>query len=210
MPEGPHHNIGIFSGLAAGPLETNFRYLDSLLDDGEGNSSPTLFSHSVHNAMAGYLSRIFKIHGPVSTLTSFTWPFLVALREATIAIAAGVVKYAIVVTAATASPAIDYALDKITEDQRNPLNSGAVCWILEEAVPGLGQQITVDHIFIQEKGCDGRALLLRQGEPSSVASPLLHAFELTDLFEAKLDSGQKGPVVWQSETAFGKATLHGF
>ena len=37
---------GLFFGTSFGPLETSFHFLDTLLDDGERQASPTLFSHS--------------------------------------------------------------------------------------------------------------------------------------------------------------------
>ena len=61
--------VGVFIGTAFGPLETNFESLGSLIDDGEGQISPTLFSHSVYNAAAGYVARLLDIRGPAMTIT---------------------------------------------------------------------------------------------------------------------------------------------
>ncbi|MCJ7818917.1 MAG: hypothetical protein MUP25_03745 [Syntrophales bacterium] len=66
----PADQTGIFIGTAYGPLETNFSSLASLIDDGEGQISPTLFSHSVYNAAAGYVARLLDIHGPALTITT--------------------------------------------------------------------------------------------------------------------------------------------
>jgi len=78
---------GVFIGTAFGPLETNFQSLGSLINDGEGQISPTLFSHSVYNAAAGYTARLLDFRGPALTVTDYGWPFLIALEEARLAVA---------------------------------------------------------------------------------------------------------------------------
>ena len=42
--------VGIVFGTSYGPLETTFRYQDTIIDDGDKGASPTLFANSVHNA----------------------------------------------------------------------------------------------------------------------------------------------------------------
>jgi hypothetical protein len=201
--------IGIYSGLAYGPLETNFRFLDSLLDGGEGCASPTIFSHSVHNAMAGYLSRVFKITGPVMTFTSFTWPFLIALREAFWALKTGSINRALVVAAEIYSPPLGYALKKLNNKYDHSLDSGAVCWILEAQSKNPQQKnLILQDIQVEEEASEDYWRLL----PGKVGSnpftyPLKHAFELTDRVK-KTMSADNSKLLWKSKDVFGKVTLH--
>lgn len=73
-------NCGLVICSGFGPMETNFEVLDQVVE--KEQTSPTLFSHSVFNAAAGYLTRIFKLHHTAFTLTDFTFPFFQGLEKA--------------------------------------------------------------------------------------------------------------------------------
>jgi 3-oxoacyl-[acyl-carrier-protein] synthase II len=75
-------NLGLILATAFGPHVTTFRFLDEILDYGDANVSPTLFSHSVHNAANSYISSNLGIHGPTLTLTNFSASFYQALLVA--------------------------------------------------------------------------------------------------------------------------------
>lgn len=75
-------NLGLILSTAFGPHVTTFRFLDEILDYGDGNVSPTLFSHSVHNAANAYISSNLGIHGPTLTLTNFSQSFYQGLLVA--------------------------------------------------------------------------------------------------------------------------------
>jgi len=66
---------GIVLGTAFGPHPTVFSFLNDILEFGDAGVSPTLFSHSVHNAAASYISVTLGLAGPAMTLTTFTDPF---------------------------------------------------------------------------------------------------------------------------------------
>ncbi len=66
---------GVVLGTAFGPHPTVFSFLDDILEFGDDAVSPTLFSHSVHNAAASYVSVALGLAGPAMTLTTFTDPF---------------------------------------------------------------------------------------------------------------------------------------
>lgn len=65
-----------------GPAQTTFEFLDSLIDHGDRLASPTLFSHSVHNAAAANIALLLGATGPSLTVSQFDRPFASALRTA--------------------------------------------------------------------------------------------------------------------------------
>ncbi len=73
---------GIIVGTAFGPHPTTFKFLDDIIDYGHGSVSPTLFSHSVHNAAASYIATTLQCRGPILTLAQFYFPFQYALFQA--------------------------------------------------------------------------------------------------------------------------------
>jgi len=79
--EGPERT-GLVVASAHGPLTTMFRYLDQVLDRGDGRGSPVLFASSLHNAPAAYLSLLLGMRGPSLTVTGFHHAFARALRAA--------------------------------------------------------------------------------------------------------------------------------
>ena len=74
--------IGIVLATAFGPHTTTFRFLDDILDYGDGGVSPTIFSSSVHSAAVSYISRALEIKGPTWTVTQFRNPFEEAMQLA--------------------------------------------------------------------------------------------------------------------------------
>jgi 3-oxoacyl-[acyl-carrier-protein] synthase II len=73
---------GIITATAFGAHVTTFDFLDHILEYGEANVSPTVFSNSVHNAAASYISSVFNIQGPTLTVTQFFFSFHSALQLA--------------------------------------------------------------------------------------------------------------------------------
>ena len=71
--------LGIILATAFGPQVTAFRFLDEIIDHGDASVSPTLFSHSVHNAAASYVASALGNHGPTLTVTQFGLSFHQAL-----------------------------------------------------------------------------------------------------------------------------------
>lgn len=72
-------NLGIILSSAFGPHVTTFRFLDDILNFGDAGVSPTLFSHSVHNAAASYIALSLGARGPTLTMTEFAGSFQQAL-----------------------------------------------------------------------------------------------------------------------------------
>jgi 3-oxoacyl-[acyl-carrier-protein] synthase II len=72
-------SLGIILATAFGAQVTAFRFLDEIIDHGDASVSPTLFSHSVHNAAASYIASALGNHGPTLTVTQFGLSFHQAL-----------------------------------------------------------------------------------------------------------------------------------
>ncbi|MCK5313131.1 MAG: beta-ketoacyl synthase chain length factor [Desulfobacteraceae bacterium] len=72
-------DISIILATQFGPHVTTFKFLDDLLDYSEISVSPTIFSHSVHNAAASYIASTLEIIGQTLTITSFIDPLRQAL-----------------------------------------------------------------------------------------------------------------------------------
>jgi hypothetical protein len=208
--------IGIFFGTSLGPLETNFRFLDTLLEDGEGLASPTLFSHSVHNAAPGYLARIFKIYGPSFALTSYAWPFLTALRQAVLSISSGVIARAVVVTGEMGSPLMYNAANRMTDGGDCHRAQGAVAWVID-ACPAQNTlpPLIIRNIEIDEQPCDAAGFLLRTGEKLILngraekcpPAPLAYAFSISSFLKERLVAGEREDFSCTIKAPFGQAEL---
>lgn len=70
---------GIILATAIGPHRTTFRFLDDIREFGDAKGSPTIFSHSVHNAAASYVAKTLNLQGQSFTLTDFFFSFQQAL-----------------------------------------------------------------------------------------------------------------------------------
>ncbi len=208
--------IGIFSGTGFGPLETNFRFLDTLFDDGEGQASPTLFSHSVHNAAAGYIARLFNMHGPAITLTSYAWPFLTALNQALLAISDRTISRAVVVTGEMTSPLLTAAGPRLDSNHKDG-RSGAVTWIIDKGFEEDPERyLKIKHLEINEKSCDVSTFLTRSGEmwaldgrtSEKTGGLLNYAFFLTECLKENFSGSKTEDRFWGIKAPFGNAVLH--
>lgn len=68
-------DLGIILATAFGPQVTGFRFLDDIIEYGETKVSPTVFSHSVHNAAVSYIASALDSRGPTLTVTQFFFSF---------------------------------------------------------------------------------------------------------------------------------------
>jgi 3-oxoacyl-(acyl-carrier-protein) synthase len=71
--------ISIILATQFGPHSTTFKFLDNILDYSDTSASPTIFSHSVHNAATSYIASCLGICGQALTITSFSDPLKQAL-----------------------------------------------------------------------------------------------------------------------------------
>ena len=75
IPEQNKARLGIILATAFGPHVTTFSFLDDILTYGDAGVSPTLFSHSVHNAATSYIASNLQARGPTLTMTQFADSF---------------------------------------------------------------------------------------------------------------------------------------
>jgi 3-oxoacyl-[acyl-carrier-protein] synthase II len=87
--EPDRNRLGIIVATGHGAARTTFKYQDSIIDGGDIGSSPTLFSHSVHNAAAANISILLGIRGPSLTVSQFELSVASALLTATLWLAEG-------------------------------------------------------------------------------------------------------------------------
>jgi len=104
-------NTGIILATAFGPHPTTFKFLDNLLDYKENEVSPTLFSHSVHNAAVSYIAAEFQINGPTLTLAGFDGVFAEALKLAQCWLENKVCSYVLLGAAEERGPVFDKVFD---------------------------------------------------------------------------------------------------
>ncbi|MBU0673127.1 MAG: hypothetical protein KJ950_00620 [Proteobacteria bacterium] len=202
---------GIFLGTAYGPLETNFESLASLIDDGEGHISPTLFSHSVFNSAAGYVGRLLNLQGPALTITDYGWPFLAALEEGRVAVASGRVARAVVLGVETYSELLADAYCRAHGVVAVPWRKAAVAWVLAAAETQVG--VRLEEVTVCGATSDPADCLTRLGEvwgglPSShdPLHPLSHALVMTEVMAAS-DQVVSGPLAWELTSPFGTAII---
>jgi 3-oxoacyl-[acyl-carrier-protein] synthase II len=79
IPQESKNRLGIILATAFGPHATTFSFLDDILTYGDNAVSPTLFSHSVHNAAASYIALNLQTRGPTLTMTQFADSFQQAI-----------------------------------------------------------------------------------------------------------------------------------
>ncbi|MDF1614730.1 beta-ketoacyl synthase chain length factor [Desulfurivibrio dismutans] len=226
-PKEGRPDIGVFLGTTTGPLETNFRFLDTLFDNGEGQASPTLFSHSVHNAAVGYLARLLNLQGPALTLTSPGWPFLAALAEAQAALENTELAAALVVAAEEESPLLIEAGERLTvatgewqadgeeQQESTACRRGAVAWLLEAVEPGVADGMRLREIMLAEQPSNPDFYLLRSGErfrpdaaarPAEVPRSLAAALALSRALEECSRRGEPS-LHWQASAPCGRAEV---
>ncbi len=81
-PDISQERIGVVIASGYGVTRTTFSFLDTVMQNGEKFPSPTLFSNSVHNAAAGHISILLKLHGPTLTVSQFEMSVPAAFHSA--------------------------------------------------------------------------------------------------------------------------------
>jgi 3-oxoacyl-[acyl-carrier-protein] synthase III len=209
----PPEGTGVFIGTAFGPLTTNFESLGSLIDDGEGQISPTLFSHSVYNAAAGYVARLLQIMGPALTVTNYGWPFLIALEEARVAVATGRIGRALVISVETYSDLLADAYCRSYGVSEVPWQKYAVAWVLEPEKAGRGL-CRLHRVHLREADSDPADFLTRKAEQVSGPGltgklgrhPMAYAETLSRSVR-EYDGSDNEIQSWGLEATFGSAEI---
>ena len=89
-------SVGIILATGLGPHVSTFGFLDGILDFGEKAASPTVFSHSVHNAATSYVASMLGSNGASITVTRFALSWHHALLHASAWLDAGRSTYVLV------------------------------------------------------------------------------------------------------------------
>ena len=111
---GDKQNLGIILSTALGPHATTFKYLDDILEYGDDSTSPTLFSHSVHNAATSYISATIGCRGPTLTLSQFGLSFHQTLILAQAWLDEGRCDYVLAGSVDECGPAMEYIVSQKT------------------------------------------------------------------------------------------------
>lgn len=147
-PDEDRDNFGLILGSSYGTMQTNFDVLDFVVSNQP--SSPTLFSHSVFNAAAGYTAAVHNLRGCALTVTDFVFPFFRALREGCLALQSGRLSRCFVFQVETYS-------ELLHDARKNELSSsekwqpGVVCWLLEKTEDRKTMVGAIDHIEIVDR-----------------------------------------------------------
>jgi 3-oxoacyl-(acyl-carrier-protein) synthase len=81
--------MGLVLVTGMGAHDINFGFVDGLLEFGMNQGSPTLFSHSVHNATTSYIAAMSGSRGPALTITHFVSPLHQGLDAASLLLDGG-------------------------------------------------------------------------------------------------------------------------
>ncbi len=139
--------LGIIVATAFGAHVTTFEFLDGILEYGETAVSPTVFSNSVHNAAASYISSALGIQGPTLTITRFFFSFQSALQLADAWLREGRLEHVLVGAADQFGDVMGY----ISENRLNLARDGKIDQRAGTAVPGEGAAF-----FVLSRTASGR------------------------------------------------------
>lgn len=206
---------GIYLGTAFGPMSTNFAVLADLIH--QQPISPTLFSHSVFNAVCGYIARRHHIYGPNLTLTSYAWPFFRALESAWLALQDQVIDHAVVIQAETYAPLLSDARRALQPQDYRHWPAAAVVWLL-----GRHGSCRLKEIGVEEIPCPAEARLQRRETITTPAGPghqpvpdkgsasfrqeAHHPLAAVESLSSRLQ-GNDVPCSWQVKADYGRVAI---
>jgi hypothetical protein len=183
---------GLILGTAFGPMQTNFDVLDQVVL--QEHTSPTLFSHSVFNAAAGYLSRIFRLQGSALTVTDFAFPFFQALQQGSMAVASGRLDTCLVLQVETYSDLLADARARIIGKDIARWPVGAVAWLLSRDNGKHGKEISAIDVRLQPSAGSNYIMiderLTCNTQDLTVADPLGSAVAVTGFIAETLKEEQ--------------------
>lgn len=150
---------GLVLGSGFSTMQTNFEVLDSVVSGRQ--TSPTLFSHSVFNAAAGYVASTFNLQGAAFTVTDFAFPFFKALQEGYLAIISGKLDSCLVFHVETYSDLLTDGRKKRVKESA-PWQPGVACLLLENKKMVSSAAPCLEDIEITRKTCAPEAFLVGQ------------------------------------------------
>lgn len=138
---------GLFIGSSYGPMEATMEVLEQVAKGVQ--TSPTLFSHSVFNGAAGYLSRIFQLQGCAVTITDFAFPFFQAVQQAICSLESNQTSSCLVLQIETFSQLLLDARNGIYHEKPAQWQPGACGWLLtNEEGNNLPKSIKIDQFSL--------------------------------------------------------------
>lgn len=178
QPDLDRSRLGVVVCSGFGALATTFKFLDSVLEDGDAFASPTAFSNSVHNAAAAHISMQLKITGPSLTVSQFDQSLVSGLLSARQWLEEGRVDSVLLGVADEYCSVLGYCWERFFADgdrtQMNPFDfsqttaiagEGAAFFLLQpESTKGKGygsiEQIEMGNLRGSQPQLDGRPLML--------------------------------------------------
>ena len=166
--EVPPERIGIILATAFGPHGTVFKFVNDLLEFGDEQASPTVFSQSVHAAAASMVAAAAHLHGPALTVADLAFPFEEALALAEAWLAAGRCEAVLVGAADETSDVLAHVVRRkwaiASDGIARPASAGRPAY-----VPGEGA------VFVRVERGSGPAITLEDGPSPSAAAHLFNA-----------------------------------
>jgi len=142
--------VGIILASACGPHATVFKFVNDLLEFGESQSSPTVFSQSVHAAAASMIATAIKSHGPVLNVADLRFPFETALELADAWLKEGRCDVVLVGATEECSEVYVHAVSRLWGDRFIP-GEGAFFFCCERE--GKGPGVRVQHMPLARATC---------------------------------------------------------
>ncbi|PID74346.1 MAG: hypothetical protein CSB32_01090 [Desulfobacterales bacterium] len=143
-------------GSSFATMQTSFDFLDFVVL--EQDCSPTLFSHSVFNAAAGYIGSCLNITGPALTVIDFSLPFFKALQEAETLLAGEGPDYCLLLQVETYSELLVDRRQKIVAGG-NHWPPGVVCWLLQKPDRADRRGCLLEKLKVEPRMAEPRRLL---------------------------------------------------
>lgn len=171
---------GVLVSSAFGPMQSSFDVLAMIAD--ENQTSPTLFTHSVFNSLAGYISRLFNCPGPNYALSDFSWPFFLALAQGWDLFMSGTMEQCLVVQVESYSELLHDVRKEAGYGEEWP--QGAVAWLLTTQ-PRKGWRLERPVVSsvpaLPESYLARQELLCWNGQSAESRTPLAAAARVTRL-----------------------------
>lgn len=131
-------DMGVVIATGYGPHRTTFAFLDSFLGDGDALSSPTQFTHSVHNAAAAHISIQLGLTGPALTVGQFETSVASALLTACCHLEQGQVRSILFGAVDEYSDVLGYCWQRLFGQQPDDASMRPFDFERQSAIPGEG------------------------------------------------------------------------
>ncbi|MFW6415291.1 MAG: beta-ketoacyl synthase N-terminal-like domain-containing protein [Thermodesulfobacteriota bacterium] len=136
--ESEKRELGVIVSSALGPHATTFKYIDGILEYGDNHTSPTQFTHSVHNITASYINNVLECRGPTFTVSQFALSLHHALIQAAAWLAEGRCKHVLVGAVDELSTVMEYIVSEKTNIAKDGYIRPFTCSGKPVAAPGEG------------------------------------------------------------------------